>query len=63
MVTDKETDAITEKMFKEFKNEKDNLWNVLSKSKSSTSDEYLNGGAIVLYGLPTYVHKSLKNKK
>lgn len=57
-VTDKDTDKVTENIFKNVTNYQQNLSRILQNSKKRCKHQYLNGGALVIFGIPTYIYCS-----
>lgn len=57
-VTDKDTDKMTENMFKTITHyhHPQNLSRILNLAKRKCKHHYLNGGAVVIFGIPIYVH-------
>lgn len=55
-VTDKDTDKVTQSLFVGLGKQAQNLSRLLSSSKKRCKHQYLNGGSIVIFGLPIYVY-------
>lgn len=55
-VTDKDTDKVTDNIFKSLTHHPQNLSRIMSSSKKKCKHQFLNGGAIVIFGIPIYVY-------
>lgn len=55
-VTDKDTDKVTESIFKSITYTGQNLSRLIQNSRKKCKHQYLNGGALVVFGMPVYLY-------
>lgn len=57
-VTDKDTDIVTDTILEEWGSGADELLHVVSRARGRCKLKYMNGAALVVYGLPVARHRS-----